>query len=388
MKPDPNGNKQILLDMKSALDALKQASAGKASIETVSQLQKQVDTLDVSLAQKHFGDSQAPALMDQLKSNEDISRLLRDKRGTAIVSFDAKTAASILQTKTTLTETGQGFQTTGVLAIDRIPGITPEARQVLTIRDVLTSRPTVLPVVDFVKVSSPLAIASPVPEASTKPENALQFTSSSEKIRLIATWLPATRQILDDLTELNGFIMSSLPYYVNLEEELQLLAGDNTGENLHGFLGQASAFNSGYLSPSKGYNKIDLVGRGMQQITVAKEIMPTFLVCHPNDWYDMRLTKDAYGRYLLGDPGQIVRPSIFGLSVVATTSIASGTFLLGSGDPVASEIRDRMEMQVEISTQHADFFTLNQVAIRAEKRLALVVKRPASFVTGTFITSP
>jgi hypothetical protein len=45
-------------------------------------------------------------------------------------------------------------------------------------------------------------------------------------------------------------------------------------------------------------------------------------------------------------------------------------------------------MQVEISTQHADFFVLNQVAIRAEKRLALVVKRPASFIRGTFTQSP
>ena len=36
------------------------------------------------------------------------------------------------------------------------------------------------------------------------------------------------------MTELLGFIQSTLPYYVNLEEELQLLAGDNTDENLHG----------------------------------------------------------------------------------------------------------------------------------------------------------
>ena len=47
-----------------------------------------------------------------------------------------------------------------------------------------------------------------------------------------------------------------------------------------------------------------------------------------------------------------------------------------------------MEMQVEVSTEHQDFFTKNLVAVRAEKRLALVVKRPNSFVTGSFTTSP
>ena len=47
-----------------------------------------------------------------------------------------------------------------------------------------------------------------------------------------------------------------------------------------------------------------------------------------------------------------------------------------------------MEMQVEISTEHSDYFTRNLVAVRAEKRLALITKRANSFVTGTFTTSP
>ena len=68
--------------------------------------------------------------------------------------------------------------------------------------------------------------------------------------------------------------------------------------------------------------------------------------------------------------------------------MSTGTFLVGSGDAAAAEIRDRMELMVEVSTEHQDFFVKNLVAVRAEKRLALVVKRPASFVTGSFVTSP
>jgi HK97 family phage major capsid protein len=183
--------------------------------------------------------------------------------------------------------------------------------------------------------------------------------------------------------------MSSLPYYVSLEEELQLLAGDNTGENLHGFLVQASTFNTALLSPSAGWNRIDIVGRVIEQITTAKEIQPTFIVLHPTDWWSMRLQKDNFGRYILGDPSQpMVKQNIFGLSAVSTTSIAPGTFLVGSGDPVASEIRDRMETQVELSTSHSDFFTKNLVAVRCERRMALVVKRAASFIAGSFSQSP
>jgi HK97 family phage major capsid protein len=175
---------------------------------------------------------------------------------------------------------------------------------------------------------------------------------------------------------------------VNLEEELQLLSGDNTGENLHGMIPQASAFNTALLSASAGWNRIDQVGLSISQLTTAKEIAPTFIILHPTDWWKMRLQKDSFGRYILGDPQSMVQPNIFGLSAVATTSIAAGTFLVGSGDPVASEIRDRMEMQVEISTSHSDFFVKNLLAIRAEKRLCYVCKRPASLITGTFTQSP
>jgi hypothetical protein len=74
--------------------------------------------------------------------------------------------------------------------------------------------------------------------------------------------------------------------------------------------------------------------------------------------------------------------------VVATTSISSGTFLIGSGDPAACEIRDRMGMQVELSTSHSDYFVRGLVAVRCERRMALVVKRAGSYLFGTFSQSP
>jgi HK97 family phage major capsid protein len=91
---------------------------------------------------------------------------------------------------------------------------------------------------------------------------------------------------------------------------------------------------------------------------------------------------------ILGDPQTNVRPSLFGLDVVYTTSISNGTFLVGSGSPIASQIRDRMEMQVEVSTEHQDYFVKNLVAVRAEKRMVLIVKRPNSYISGTFSNSP
>lgn len=354
----------------------------------LTKIQTQVDAIDLKLVERSAGQAQHKSLEDVLNENEQVQRLMRDKTGRAVIQISGKMATDILEGKTTISSSAVGAQTTGVLQIERIPGITAEARQVLRVRDALFARPTQMQVIDFVKVNAALGVASPQTEGSDKGENALTFTAASETVRTLATWIPATRQIYEDFNELAGFINTSLPYYVNLEEELQLLSGTGSGANLHGLIPQATAFNTGLLSNTAGWNKIDIIGRIIQQITVAKEVMPTFAIVHPTDWWGMRLQKDGFGRYILGDPQQMVTPTLFGLQIIPTTSISSGTFLVGSGNPECSEIRDRMEVQVEISTEHSDYFTKNLIAVRAEKRLALVTKRAASYITGTFTTSP
>jgi HK97 family phage major capsid protein len=361
-------------------------------------LQRQVDAIDSRTQGHHAGSIGGRGLEDILRENDSVGRLLADKKGIARINFKGRDA-ELFERKTVLTELVSGsigtqtaapvgMQTTGVLPIERIPGITPEPRQQLFVRDVLPARPTTAALVDYVRVNAPMTIASPVPEGSVKPENAVTFTANSEKIRTVATWIPASRQILDDYGELRTFIDGSLRYYLDLAEEQQMLSGDGTGENLHGIIPQATAFQTALLVASSGWTRLDVVGRAIEQLVNAKEIAPTFAVVNTADWWNMRLTKDSLGKYILGEPQLSVVPALFGLRVIPTVNVSAGTFLVGSGSQVSIEIVDRMETQVEVSTEHSDYFTRNLVAVRAEKRLALVIKRPTAYVTGTFTTSP
>jgi hypothetical protein len=156
-------------------------------------MQLQLDAIDRSTKDRAAQFTATLLLQEKMKATPSMVQLFADRRGKAVLTLDAKEAAPILQ-KTTITATGLGFQQTGVMQIDRIPGIVPEARQQLTVRGELSSSPTNLGIVDFVRVSTPMSLASPVPEASTKPENQLVFTSFSEKIRTLATWIPASKQ--------------------------------------------------------------------------------------------------------------------------------------------------------------------------------------------------
>jgi HK97 family phage major capsid protein len=368
-------------------------AAMKAAVEgfggKLSAMQTQLDAIDKRLVPgMGIPGSERKTLRQYLKENENVSRILRDRRGSCVLNFEGDDAG-LMEQKTTITSAGVGWQTTGVLQIERIPGITPEARAVLKVRNVLPSSPTSLQVVEFVKVSTPMGIASPQQEASPKVENATQFTSFAERVKTIATWIPASKQILDDFGELAGYLENALPFYVDLAEEIQLLSGDGTGENLHGLLPQSTAFNTSLLPPaSSGWQRIDVIARAILQINQTNEIDPSFVILNPKDYWALRLTKDSLGRYLLGDPQESVTPNVFGLSCVWTPNMPVGTFLVGSGSPVASEIRDRMKTTVEISTEHSDYFVRNLVAIRAEKRLAYIMKRGGSFIQGTLNSSP
>jgi HK97 family phage major capsid protein len=106
------------------------------------------------------------------------------------------------------------------------------------------------------------------------------------------------------------------------------------------------------------------------------------------DHWAIRLTKDSYSRYICGDPmNGAEMPRLFGLLLIPTVNLTSSTFLVGSGDSPAAEIRDRQGLMIEIATQHSEDLIKNKVSIRAEKRLALVFNHPNAFVTGTFTAS-
>jgi HK97 family phage major capsid protein len=368
----------------------------KSSVEgfggKLTSMQAQLDAVDKKLAGPNGGSgSQRKSLRTIMQENESVMRLLKDRRGLATIVLENDDMTHALQpreVKTTITSSGVGYQTTGTLQIERIPGITIEPRAKLRIRDVLTANPTSLQIVDFVKVTTPPGFASPQPETSPKAENAVQFTSYSERIKTVATWIPATKQVLDDFAELAGYIENALPFWVNMAEEQGILLGDGVGENLHGIVPQSTNFNSGLLNPTAGWTRIDVLGRAVEQINMAAELDPSFVVLNPKDFWALRLTKDSYGRYILGDPMEVGSPNVFGLDLVSSTNMSAGSFLVGTGSPVGAEIRDRMSMQVEISTEYMDYFVKNMVAIRAEKRLAFVMKRNGSFITGAFNSSP
>jgi HK97 family phage major capsid protein len=264
--------------------------------------------------------------------------------------------------------------------------VTPQQEQVLgmpqrrlTIRSLLTVIDVSSGSVEYPRMTSRPTGAAPVAEGALKPESAMTFDLKQVPMRVIAHWIPASRQILDDEPQLRSTIDSELLYDLAVKEELQLLFGDGTGENLLGMNIAATGFAPPIMIGDA--NMIDKIGLGILQASLTN-VPVDGVVVHPSDWWRMRLTKDSQGKYIMGDPGANVTPSLFGLPVVPTQAQAVDKFLVGGFK--AQTLYDRWAARVEVSTEHADFFVRNLVAILAEERIGFAAKRPEALIYGDF----
>ena len=196
----------------------------------------------------------------------------------------------------------------------------------------------------------------------------------------------AHRNVLSDEPQLRGTIDNELLYGLALEEDRQILSGSGANEELLGLLVTAGI--QGYTQANNATvatePKSDALRRAATKAVLAN-YAPTGYVLHPNDWEDIELQKaTGDGQYMLVTNIAVgAGATAWRQPVVETPAMPEGTFLTGAFG-LAAQLYDRMQANIRIAEQHADFFIRNAVVILAEERLALAVKRPEAFVKGTF----
>lgn len=267
----------------------------------------------------------------------------------------------------------------------RVQGIINEPNRRFTIRDALPTGRTSSNLVQFTRElvftnNAAPQYASPARENVTKPESGITFQLANAPVQTLAHWIPVSKQVLDDAPMLQSYINGRLMYGLKLEEEDQLLNGNGNGANLSGLLDSGNFV--AYNRSQTGDTNIDTLRRAITQGALSEYNIDT-LVLNPADWEEIELTKGTDGQYVWANPALMGMPQMWGRRVIATNSIASGTFLAGAFS-MGAQIWDRQDASITVSLENSDNFVKNMATILAEERLALTVYRPSAFVSGSF----
>lgn len=265
---------QISDETKSALEAL----ATKASdlVTRLTELeQKAVRSVGGG------GGGQIKSLGEQFTESEEVALAIKGGqawRGRARMELKAITSAT----------TDANGSAGDLINPQRTPGIVAPPERTLTIRQLLAPGRTNSNSIEFVQETGYVNAAAMVAEGGLKPESTLKFNLETTNVRTLAHWVLASKQILDDVPQLQSYIDARMRYGLADVEEMQLLLGDGTGQNLLGLIPQATDFDEGRRKA--GDTMIDTIRRAMTQVRIA-EYRATGIVMHPSDWEQIELTK-------------------------------------------------------------------------------------------------
>lgn len=269
----------------------------------------------------------------------------------------------------------------GLIWSDREPAPVNLPRRNLLIRGLLNVVPTgQTGSVEYTRQTTRTNAAAMVAETAAAPESSFGWTKAEAIMRKIAHVTHVSEEALDDAAMLQGEIDGELSYGLDLVEEAQILTGNGSGQNLSGLITNATAFSAAAGLPNA--QRIDRLRLAILQVTL-NDYAADAIVLNPTDWAGIELLKDLEGRYLFGVPGSPGSPALWRLPIVESNSMTAGSWLVGAMR-MAATLYDRQDTTLRISSEHADNFVEGMLTMKATKRVALAVKRPASLVTGNF----
>jgi HK97 family phage major capsid protein len=324
-------------------------------------------------ARRPGGDSAAKSLGERVTGSQEFKSFVSGgARGTGRIEVKMITSAP--------------GSAGSMIAPDRLPEPIMLPHRPFTVRQLLQPGRTGSNLVYFVRQTGFTNNAAPVAEGAQKPESNITFLPDTAAVKTIAHWIPVSRQAFDDVPGMESLIDGELRYGLDYAEEAQLLFGDGTGENLKGLATQATPFVAPYPTDAvagSAADKIDTLLQGVVQSELA--LLPaTGIILNTIDWAQIVSAKDKNGQYLGNGPfGTLQGRSIWDLPTAVTPAIPQGKFMVGSLG-TSAQIFDRLDAEVVVSSEDRDNFIKNTLTVRAEKRLALAVKRPAGIIYGSF----
>lgn len=252
----------------------------------------------------------------------------------------------------------------------------------LSLLDVLPIVPVTSATYEFVRLDGYInGAAYQKEEGEEKAEGSMPTKMERAEVATIATWIPASLQVLQDNDQLEGQINTLMSVGVRQKLEAELINGDGGPGEILGFKKQATAAGITTGKPA------DRIGAALTDLK-AEGWNPNVIVMNPRDWFaiESERAEDGDGQYVIGTPRDPAPPSLWGTPVVVTNGMPQGEALIL--DTSVAALLDRQEVTVEASRHDGDNFRRNMVTILAELRAGLAVFAPTATRLVTLAGTP
>jgi len=218
-----------------------------------------------------------------------------------------------------------------------------------------------------------------VAEVNAATDSAFVWTPVTDEVEDVQTWIPASRNLLSDESQMQSTITGMLAKRLQKVVSNKILNGSGTTPIIWGVF-----IRTGFQTQAKGADPtFDAIHKAMTKVRVTGDAEPNLAVFHPNDWEEIRLTRTVDGVYILGNPTEAGPMRIWGLPVITSTGMTEGTG--GVVDTSYTTIFENGGLTVEVSTEHSTYFTERKMAISLVRRLAAFHYRPSAAATITGI---
>ena len=208
-------------------------------------------------------------------------------------------------------------------------------------------------------------------EGNEKPQ--IHFADPTPKtvsLAKVACHIKESDEYIQDFPFLASAINGRLLYELGLVEQNKLVTD---------LLATSGIQTGTYAATGTATDIADAILQAAMDVQTQTGFAADAIAMNPADWYILRIGKYNNGTYYGGGYfGEQAIPNLWGIPVCVSSSITSGTVIVGAFKTCGSVVTHG-GISVEAVNTNEDDFVKNLMTIRAEERLALAVRRPAGF---------
>jgi HK97 family phage major capsid protein len=279
----------------------------------------------------------------------------------------------LARTKAVMT-TAAGFAPQAIRSGD----IVPIATRPIQLLDLLSQLDTSQANVVYMEETTFTNSAAEVSEGSAYAQSTIVYTERTSNVRKIGHYIPVTDEQIEDVPLVAGLVDSQLLFGVRQRLDGQVFNGDGIAPNLKGLLNA-----TGLQTQAKGADPSpDAIFKAIVKVYLTGRANASAAILHPTDYQNLRLLRTAEGVYIWGSPSEQGPMYVWGLPIAQCDAGSAGTAVVGD---IANYcyLAFRRGLNVQVGFVNDDFIK-GQKSIRADARVAFVVRRGAAFcqVTG------